>query len=64
MCLRVCLVYVKGIADAGSVGETKDASPDCMRRGSLRRSFRLRCFIGVIISDVGLDAGYSNVQRE
>lgn len=25
----VCLVYVRGIADAGSVGETKNAQPDC-----------------------------------
>lgn len=29
MCVRVCLVYVKGIADAGSVGEMKNAPPDC-----------------------------------
>lgn len=32
MCVRVCLVYVKGIADAGSVGETKNAPPNCDRQ--------------------------------
>lgn len=26
---RVSGIYVKGIADAGSVGETKNAPPDC-----------------------------------
>lgn len=29
VCVRVYLVYVRGIADAGSIGETKNASPDC-----------------------------------
>jgi len=29
VCVRVYLVYVRGIADAGFVGETKNASLDC-----------------------------------